>query len=81
MIVVQRGKLMLYVYHNGYEGLHSRPLSVIPTLKEATELSSLKSQLQDLEVPLFAVVKENLGKELECFKKLFSGKVYVDQKV
>uniref|UniRef100_A0AAQ5XC89 Peroxiredoxin-like 2A n=1 Tax=Amphiprion ocellaris TaxID=80972 RepID=A0AAQ5XC89_AMPOC len=47
---------------------------------EAAELSSLKSQLQDLEVPLFAVVKENLGKELDCFKKYFSGKVYVDQK-
>ncbi|CAF98685.1 unnamed protein product [Tetraodon nigroviridis] len=47
---------------------------------EAAELSSLKSQLQDLEVPLFAVVKENLGKELDCFKKFFSGKVYVDQK-
>ncbi|TNN75229.1 Redox-regulatory protein [Liparis tanakae] len=47
---------------------------------EAAELSSLKSQLQDLEVPLFAVVKENIGKELDCFKKCFSGKVYVDQK-
>ncbi|KAM3606123.1 uncharacterized protein V6R79_011019 [Siganus canaliculatus] len=46
---------------------------------EAAELSSLKSQLQDLEVPLFAVVKENLGKELDSFKKYFSGKVYVDQ--
>uniref|UniRef100_A0A8D2ZJF9 Peroxiredoxin-like 2A n=1 Tax=Scophthalmus maximus TaxID=52904 RepID=A0A8D2ZJF9_SCOMX len=46
---------------------------------EAAELSSLKSQLQDLEVPLFAVVKENIGKELDCFKKYFSGKVYVDQ--
>ncbi|GLD65065.1 redox-regulatory protein FAM213A-like isoform X1 [Lates japonicus] len=46
---------------------------------EAAELSSLKSQLQDLEVPLLAVVKENLGKELDCFKKYFSGKVYVDQ--
>lgn len=48
--------------------------------EEAAELSSLKSQLLDLEVPLFAVVKENIGKELECFKKFFSGKVYVDQK-
>uniref|UniRef100_A0A3B5BEG8 Peroxiredoxin-like 2A n=1 Tax=Stegastes partitus TaxID=144197 RepID=A0A3B5BEG8_9TELE len=47
--------------------------------EEAAELSSLKSQLQDLEVPLFAVVKENLGKELDSFKKYFSGKVYVDQ--
>ncbi|KAK1904935.1 Peroxiredoxin-like 2A [Dissostichus eleginoides] len=45
---------------------------------EAAELSSLKSQLQDLEVPLFAVVKENIGKELDCFKKSFTGKVYVD---
>uniref|UniRef100_A0A665VVM5 Peroxiredoxin-like 2A n=1 Tax=Echeneis naucrates TaxID=173247 RepID=A0A665VVM5_ECHNA len=47
--------------------------------EEAAELSSLKSQLQDLDVPLFAVVKENLGKELDFFKKYFSGKVYVDQ--
>uniref|UniRef100_A0A669BHP8 Peroxiredoxin-like 2A n=1 Tax=Oreochromis niloticus TaxID=8128 RepID=A0A669BHP8_ORENI len=47
---------------------------------EAAELSSLNSQLQDLEVPLIAVVKENLGKELDCFKKYFLGKVYVDQK-
>ncbi|KAK5854044.1 hypothetical protein PBY51_015148 [Eleginops maclovinus] len=46
---------------------------------EAAELSSLKSQLQDLEVPLFAIVKENIGKELDCFKKSFTGKVYVDQ--
>lgn len=53
----------------------------MPTLKEAAELSSLKAQLQDLEVPLFAVVKENIGKELDCFKKFFAGKVYVDQKV
>ncbi|KAJ4948298.1 hypothetical protein JOQ06_019834 [Pogonophryne albipinna] len=45
---------------------------------EAAELSSLKSQLQDLEVTLFAVVKENIGKELDCFKKSFTGKVYVD---
>uniref|UniRef100_A0A671YSZ4 Peroxiredoxin-like 2A n=1 Tax=Sparus aurata TaxID=8175 RepID=A0A671YSZ4_SPAAU len=48
--------------------------------EEAAELSSLKSQLQDLEVPLFAVVKENIGKELDGFKKYFSGKVYLDQK-
>ncbi|KAM8858707.1 peroxiredoxin-like 2A [Spinachia spinachia] len=49
--------------------------------EEAAELSSLKSQLQDLGVPLFAVVKENLGKELDFFKKYFSGRVYVDQMV
>ncbi|KAM7385572.1 hypothetical protein PAMP_001651 [Pampus punctatissimus] len=46
---------------------------------EASELSSLKSQLQDLEVPLFAVVKQNIGKELDFFKKYFAGRVYVDQ--
>lgn len=51
------------------------------SLQEAAELSSLKSQLQDLEVPLFAVVKENLGKELDSFKKCFTGRVYVDQQV
>ena len=56
-------------------------MSVPLSLQEAAELSSLKSQLQDLEVPLFAVVKENLGKELDGFKKYFSGKVYVDQQV
>lgn len=55
--------------------------SVTSKWKEAAELSSLKTQLEDLEVPLLAVVKENLGKELDCFKKFFSGKVYVDQKV
>uniref|UniRef100_A0A8C5NFL0 Peroxiredoxin-like 2A n=1 Tax=Gouania willdenowi TaxID=441366 RepID=A0A8C5NFL0_GOUWI len=46
--------------------------------EEAAELSSLKSQLQDIEVPLIVVVKENIGKELDLFKKYFSGKVYVD---
>uniref|UniRef100_A0A7N6B6S0 Peroxiredoxin-like 2A n=1 Tax=Anabas testudineus TaxID=64144 RepID=A0A7N6B6S0_ANATE len=47
---------------------------------EAAELSSLQSQLQELEIPLFAVVKENLSKEVDCFKKYFSGMVYVDEK-
>ena len=50
-------------------------------IKEAAELSSLRSLLQEMEVPLFAVVKENIGKELDSFKKYFDGKVYVDQKV
>lgn len=61
--------------------IHAIWFSLPVPLQEAAELSSLKSQLQDLEVPLFAVVKENIGKELDCFKKCFSGKVYVDQKV
>ncbi|KAK5908508.1 hypothetical protein CgunFtcFv8_016559 [Champsocephalus gunnari] len=57
-------------------GIHERHRA--KSIEEAAELSSLKSQLQDLEVPLFAVVKENIGKELDCFKKSFTGKVYVD---
>ncbi|CAL9687470.1 unnamed protein product [Knipowitschia caucasica] len=48
--------------------------------EEAAELSSLQLQLQDMEVPLFAVVKENIGKELDTFKKFLTGKVYVDHK-
>lgn len=79
MIIVQRG-MKWYMCVVMLKKLHSCMLCH-PTMKEATELSSLKSQLQDLEVPLFAVVKENLGKELDCFKKFFPGKVYVDQKV
>ncbi|XP_020785273.2 peroxiredoxin-like 2A [Boleophthalmus pectinirostris] len=47
--------------------------------EEAAELSSLQPQLQNVGVPLFAVVKQNIGKELDTFKKYFSGKVYVDQ--
>uniref|UniRef100_A0A8C6WYG9 Peroxiredoxin-like 2A n=1 Tax=Neogobius melanostomus TaxID=47308 RepID=A0A8C6WYG9_9GOBI len=46
---------------------------------EAADLSSLGPLLQDLEVPLFAVVKENIGKKLDAFKKYFTGEVYVDQ--
>lgn len=51
------------------------------SVQEAAELSSLQSQLQELEIPLFAVVKENLSKEVDSFKKYFSGMVYVDEKV
>uniref|UniRef100_A0A8C6UST5 Peroxiredoxin-like 2A n=1 Tax=Neogobius melanostomus TaxID=47308 RepID=A0A8C6UST5_9GOBI len=45
----------------------------------SADLSSLGPLLQDLEVPLFAVVKENIGKKLDAFKKYFTGEVYVDQ--
>ncbi|XP_041755775.1 peroxiredoxin-like 2A [Coregonus clupeaformis] len=48
--------------------------------EEAIELSSLKPQLEELGVPLLAVVKENIGQELDAFKTFFTGEVYVDQK-
>lgn len=80
MTVVQRGLKCETGIVTVEEAVSHLP-PVISTLKEAAELSSLKSQLQDLQVPLFAVIKENLGKELDCFKKFFSGKVLSDQKV
>ncbi|CAL8368008.1 unnamed protein product [Gadus morhua 'NCC'] len=47
---------------------------------EASEISSLRSQLQELDIPLLAVVKENKGRELDGFKQYFAGNVYLDQK-
>uniref|UniRef100_A0A8C5B217 Peroxiredoxin-like 2A n=1 Tax=Gadus morhua TaxID=8049 RepID=A0A8C5B217_GADMO len=48
--------------------------------EEASEISSLRSQLQELDIPLLAVVKENKGRELDGFKQYFAGNVYLDQK-
>lgn len=79
MIIVQRGESVSASSRASSSSSIGASVPLCP--QEAAELSSLKSQLQDLEVPLFAVVKENLGKELDCFKKYFTGKVYVDQKV
>lgn len=44
-------------------------------------LSSLKPQLDKLGVPLYAVVKENLGTEVDDFKPYFAGDVFLDEKV
>uniref|UniRef100_A0A3Q0SZR4 Peroxiredoxin-like 2A n=1 Tax=Amphilophus citrinellus TaxID=61819 RepID=A0A3Q0SZR4_AMPCI len=48
--------------------------------EEASELSSLKPQLEELGVPLVAVVKENVGTEIQDFRPHFAGDIYVDEK-
>uniref|UniRef100_A0A3B5Q3P6 Peroxiredoxin-like 2A n=1 Tax=Xiphophorus maculatus TaxID=8083 RepID=A0A3B5Q3P6_XIPMA len=40
--------------------------------EEASELSSLKPQLEELGVPLVAVVKENVGSEIQDFRPHFA---------
>lgn len=50
-------------------------------LQEASELSSLKPQLEELGVPLVAVVKENLAAEIQGFRPHFAGDIYIDEKV
>ncbi|CAF98684.1 unnamed protein product, partial [Tetraodon nigroviridis] len=49
-------------------------------MAEASELSSLKPQLEELGVPLVAVVKENIGAEIQDFRPHFAGDVYIDEK-
>ncbi|KAI1887062.1 hypothetical protein AGOR_G00202160 [Albula goreensis] len=48
--------------------------------EEAAELSSLKPQLDELGVPLYAVVKENIGTEVQDFRPYFAGDVFLDEK-
>lgn len=50
-------------------------------LQEASELSSLKPQLEELGVPLVAVVKENIGAEIQDFRPHFAGDIYIDEQV
>ena len=50
-------------------------------LQEAAELSSLKPQLDELGVPLYAVVKEDVGTEVQNFRPFFKGEVFLDEKV
>lgn len=49
--------------------------------QEASELSSLKPQLEEFGIPLVAVVKENIGTEIEDFRPHFAGDIYIDQEV
>ncbi|KAK1791098.1 hypothetical protein P4O66_002137 [Electrophorus voltai] len=58
-----------------------RMLTSEPLKEEASELSSLKPQLDELGVPLYAVVKENIGTEIEDFRPHFSGDVFLDEKL
>ncbi|KAJ8418089.1 hypothetical protein AAFF_G00137980 [Aldrovandia affinis] len=46
---------------------------------EATGLSSLKPQLEELGVPLYAVVKENTGAEIQDFRAHFAGDIFLDE--
>ncbi len=50
-------------------------------LQEAAALSSLKPQLDELGVPLYAVVKEDVGTEVQNFRPYFNGEIFVDHKV
>uniref|UniRef100_A0A4W5PYA5 Peroxiredoxin-like 2A n=1 Tax=Hucho hucho TaxID=62062 RepID=A0A4W5PYA5_9TELE len=49
-------------------------------LQEASELSSLKPQLEELGVSLYAVVKEDIGTEIQNFRPYFNGEIFVDEK-
>ncbi|KAG9268044.1 peroxiredoxin-like 2A, partial [Astyanax mexicanus] len=49
-------------------------------MAEASELSSLRPQLDILGVPLYAVVKENVGMEIQNFRPYFNGEIFVDEK-
>lgn len=48
--------------------------------EEAAELSSLKPQLDELGVPLYAVVKEDVGTEVQNFRPYFKGEIFLDEK-
>lgn len=48
--------------------------------EEAAELSSLKPQLEELGVPLYAVVKEDVGTEVQNFRPYFKGEIFLDEK-
>lgn len=48
--------------------------------EEAADLSSLKPKLDELGVPLYAVVKENIKSEVKDFQPYFKGDVFLDEK-
>ncbi|KTF89826.1 hypothetical protein cypCar_00027078 [Cyprinus carpio] len=50
-------------------------------ITEASELSSMKPQLDELRIILYAVVKEDTGTEIQNIKKLFTGEIFVDVQV
>ncbi|KAI3365501.1 hypothetical protein L3Q82_010591, partial [Scortum barcoo] len=53
-------------------------MSLVQRGTEAAELSSLKPQLDELGVPLYAVVKEDVGTEVQNFRPYFKGEIFVD---
>ncbi|XP_072279958.1 peroxiredoxin-like 2A [Pyxicephalus adspersus] len=48
--------------------------------EEAAGLSSLKPELDQLGIPLYAVVKEKIGTEVEDFQPYFKGEIFLDDK-
>jgi hypothetical protein len=50
-------------------------------LQEAADLSSLKPKLDELGIPLYAVVKEHVRTEVKDFQPYFKGEVFLDEKV
>lgn len=50
-------------------------------LQEAADLSSLKPKLDELGVPLYAVVKEQIRTEVKDFQPYFKGEIFLDEKV
>lgn len=49
--------------------------------QEAADLMSLKPKLDELGVPLYAVVKEQVKREVEDFQPYFKGEIFLDEKV
>lgn len=60
-------------------GVHAPEPPYLP--QEAMDLSSLKPKLDDLGVPLYAVVKEKVGTEVKDFQPYFKGDIFLDEKV
>ncbi|XP_034518674.1 peroxiredoxin-like 2A isoform X3 [Ailuropoda melanoleuca] len=48
--------------------------------EEAADLSSLKPKLDELGVPLYAVVKEQIRTEVQDFQPYFKGEIFLDEK-
>lgn len=48
--------------------------------EEAADLSSLKPKLDELGVPLYAVVKEQVKTEVQDFQPYFKGEIFLDEK-
>lgn len=60
-------------------GVRAPDLSIF--LQEAADLSSLKSKLDELGVPLYAVVKELIKNEVKDFQPYFKGEIFLDEEV
>ena len=60
-------------------GVRAPDLSIF--LQEAADLSSLKSKLDELGVPLYAVVKEHIKNEVKDFQPYFKGEIFLDEEV